>query len=182
MRRLTHQLVAGRLLHHLAGVQDHRLIGDVAGAGEVVRDIEVGDGALLLQLLHQAENAHADGHIEHAHRLIGEQHLRINRQGARNGNALALPPRELVWVLVEIVCGRHEPDDAQQLTRPLITCAAVQPLVNGEGTCQVVADRFDRIERAERILEDHLDRCTVLQHGPAAPRGEHVASFQPHLS
>ena len=93
--RAGDELLARRALDHPAGVHDDGAVADVAGAGDVVGDVEVGDAALVLEPLHQVEDAHPDRDIEHRDRLVGQEQHGIDGQGPRDGDALALTAREL---------------------------------------------------------------------------------------
>ena len=87
---------AGPLLDDLAGVHDEDVVGDVAGGGEVVGDVEEGEVVLLLQAEHQVQDPDPDRDVEHAGRLVREHDLRLDRQRPRDRDALALSARELV--------------------------------------------------------------------------------------
>jgi hypothetical protein len=52
---------------------------------------------------------------------------------------------------------RSEPDEAKQLGDAFHALAAVSRAVDQQRLADVVEQRHARIERAERILEDHLD-------------------------
>ena len=177
------QLLARRALDHPAGVHDVGAIADVPGAGEVVRDVEVGETALVLESLHQVQDAHPDRDIEHRNRLIGQEQLRIGRQGPGDRDALALPARELVRELGRVGRGRLQSDGLEQLVhRVPRLAAAVGLLVDLERPGQVVADRVDRVERAEGVLEDHLDLAAVMQRWPPRFLRENIDAVEADLA
>ncbi len=93
---MRHQLLGWRPLHDLPGVEHHDFIGQVAGAGQIVRDVEVGEARLVAQTRHQIEDPHPDGDVEHADRFVGQDDRGLDGQGAREGDALALTAGELV--------------------------------------------------------------------------------------
>ena len=111
---MVHQLDGLGSLHHVPGIQHDGAISDIARAGQVVGDVEEADAALLFQLLDQVEDAHADGDIQHRDRLIRQDDLRIDRQGARHRDPLALAAGQLMGVLTGELLGRVEPDGRQQ--------------------------------------------------------------------
>ena len=67
---------------------------------QVVRNEEVGDAELLLQVLQQVDDLRLDRDVERRHRLVGDDQARLDRQGARDADALALPAAELVRIAV----------------------------------------------------------------------------------
>ena len=108
--RVEQHRVGRALLDDPAAVHHEHLIGHVARARDVVRDVEEGDAELPLELQDQVEDADPDRDVEHRDGLVGQDHARLDRQGARDRDALALPARELVRVLLRDLVGRHEPD------------------------------------------------------------------------
>ena len=86
---------------NLPGVQNEDLIGDVAGRGDVVGDVEHCQVETFAQLSEQAEDLQADGHVQHRHRLVREQHAGLDSQGTGDGDPLTLPAGKLVRVPVQ---------------------------------------------------------------------------------
>ena len=74
VQRVEQHLLDRALLDDLAGVHDEDVVGDVARAREVVRDVEERDPALLLQPEHQVQDPDPDRDVEHRDRLVGEDH------------------------------------------------------------------------------------------------------------
>ena len=58
-----------------------------------VRDEEVGQPELLLQVLEQVDDLRLDRHVQRADRLVANDELRLHRQGAGDADALPLSPR-----------------------------------------------------------------------------------------
>src|SRR2546421_12823571 len=71
---------------------------DMLYDGKVVRDEQVRQAALLLQVPKQIDDLRLNGNIECAHRLIAYDQLRLDGQRARNADALTLPAAEFVRV------------------------------------------------------------------------------------
>ena len=136
-------------------LKEHGLIGHVAHDGQVVRDEEVGQAALALQVLHDVEHLRLHAHVERRRGLVANQELGLRGQRARDRNALALAARELVRELVDIA--RSQAHRRQQLGHAGTLLAIV-------GDDAVLANRFGhdvehlpaRIQACVRILEDHL--------------------------
>ena len=110
MRRLLVDLVPRPDLDDLAEVHDGDAVGDVAHDRQIVRDEEVRQAEAALQLLEQVDDLRPDRHVERRHRLVEHDQLRVERERARDADALALAARELVRVAVRVL--RREPDVA----------------------------------------------------------------------
>ena len=68
---------------------------------QVVRDEDVGQPELVLEVLEQVEDLRLDGHVERGHRLVADDQLRIHGQRPGDADPLALPAGELVREPVE---------------------------------------------------------------------------------
>ncbi len=110
---LVNSSSTGRGLHDPAEVHDRDPVGDVPDHRQVVRDEQVGQAELLLQVLQQVDDAGLDRHVQRRHRLVEDQHLRPQRERAGDADALPLAAGELVRVPVAVL--RVEPDRSQQL-------------------------------------------------------------------
>ena len=95
----------------LAGIHDHDVLGHVAGGGDVMGDVEQRQAELALHVVEQVEDAQAHRDVEHGGRLVGDDHLGIDRQGAGDADALALAARQLVRIFAR----RSEPGRASTL-------------------------------------------------------------------
>lgn len=78
---------------------------------QVVRDEDVGDPQLLLQLVEQVQHLRLHGEVQRGDRLVTDDHVGVQRQGTGDPDALALPTGELLRVFV----GRTgaEPDEVE---------------------------------------------------------------------
>ena len=68
---------------------------------------------LALEVAQQVEDLRLDRHVERGDRLVRDDHLRLERERARDPDALALPARELVRVAVVVL--RVEADRVHDL-------------------------------------------------------------------
>ena len=110
---------AGRRdLDDRAQVHHGDAVGDVADDGEVVRDEQVGERELLLQLLEQVDDLRLDRDVERRDRLV--RHDEVGVQGQRPGqaDALALAAGELVRVAAGRVRGRPTISSSSAARRP----------------------------------------------------------------
>ena len=137
---------------------------------------------LLLQVEHQIEDPDPDRHVQHRDRLVRDDHGGLDSEGARDRDALALPTRQLVRVLRDVVCSRCQTDRLEQLLDALVDVSALDPPVDEQGPHEMVANGLDRVQRAERVLEDHLHLGPVREHVPATAHLRDVLSVEEHLS
>ena len=66
-------------------------VGDVLDDREVVRDEQVREVELALQVFEQVEHLGADRDVEGAHGLVKDDELGIERERTGDADALALP-------------------------------------------------------------------------------------------
>ena len=108
----------------------------------------------LLQLLEQVDDLRLDRDVERRDRLVADDEVRVERERAREADALALAAGELVRVARRRVGGQA--DDLEQLAdlAPDAPCRA--RAVHAQRLADDAADGVARVERRERVLEDHL--------------------------
>ena len=94
-------------------VHDRDPVGDLAQHGEVVRDEDVRQLEVLLQVAEEVQHLRLDRDVERRHGLVAHDQLRRERERARDADALPLAARELVRVAV-VVLGA-EADALEQL-------------------------------------------------------------------
>ena len=82
-------------LHQPAEVEHGDAVGEVADDAEVVRDEEVGDAALRLQLDEQVEDRRLHRHVERRGRLVADDELRVAGERPRDRDALLEPAGKL---------------------------------------------------------------------------------------
>ena len=161
---LTYSSSRVRDLDGLAEVHHHHPVGDVADDVEVVRDEDVGEPELLLQVLQQVEDLRLHRDVERRHRLVAEDQLRVDRERARDADPLPLPARELVREAV-VVLG-VEADDLEQLLDAALALGRRADAVELERLADDEPDPLARVERRVRVLEHHHH---------VAPQRAHVA-------
>jgi len=138
MARLRVDLRRRRAFHDLAEVHDRDVVGDVPHHREVVRDEQVCEPALPLQIGEQVEDLCLHRHVERAHGFVAYDELRLDRQRPGDPHALPLPTRQLVRVAFG---ERGVESDLVEQRRD----GALQP-VNFQRLAQRVFDRHARIE------------------------------------
>src|SRR5258706_8588241 len=65
---------------------------------KVMRDEDVGEPKPVLKVAQQVQDLRTDRHVQRRDRLVADDELRLDRERARNGDALALAAGEFVRV------------------------------------------------------------------------------------
>src|SRR6185369_9086488 len=104
--------------------------GDVLDYGKVVRDEEVGQPELVLQVHQQVDDLRLDGDVERGDRLVEHEELRVRGQRARHADALPLPARKLVRVSLAVVGA--EPHFFEQLRHAVRAVGGGELAVNDQ--------------------------------------------------
>src|SRR5450759_3423532 len=156
-----------RDLDDLAEVHDGHAVGGVLDHRQVVGDEDVRQFELVLKVFEQVDDLRPNGHVEGAHRLVADDELRVERQGAGDADALALPARELVRVALGVLGA--EPDGLEQLEDALLALGLGADVVDMERLADDVAHAHARVQRGVRVLEDDLH--VAAQPLLLAPRG-----------
>ena len=169
---------------------DEDAVGQVTGRSEVVCDQHERQTLIALELGQQVQDADPHGDVEHRGRLIGDQHVGLDRERARDRDALALSSRELEGMAVEELLGRFQSDPAEQCCRAGAHIGRLGPVMAQQRAREMVEHIVGGIQRAERVLEDHLDppaigeRCAMrlsLQDvATAEPDPPAVRLLEPH--
>jgi hypothetical protein len=157
MRRVSVNRTSVAELDNATAVDHRDPVGYVPDDGDVMRDEQVGNVEILLQVTEQVEHLSLDRDVQGAHRFVADDQTRGHHQRASDGDPLTLSARE----------ARREP--ARGLPwetyllehRPGALCPLL-PRGRNVGTQHLserLADPSRRVERAVRVLEDHLQLC-----------------------
>src|SRR5262249_7722985 len=129
---------------------------------EVVRDEKKAQSTRLFQAPQHREDLRLDGHVERGDGFVGDDQLRLEHQGARDGNALALTAGEFVREFVE---GLRRHADLVEHAKHSVACLGAGTFAMDEKRLdEGFAHRTTRIERRVRILEYDLDALTQFLH------------------
>ena len=168
MQVVGEQLLAAAQLHHLAQVHDHDGVRDVLDHRQVVGDEHIGQAVLLLEVLHQVQNLSLDGYVQSRHRLVTDDKLWVQREGAGNADALAAAAVQLVGIGVdEALVQTHDPHQLLDLLFAF-NLVRIEP-EDLEWLGDDVAHRHAGVEGGVGVLEDDLH---LLAQGVELLRGD----------
>ena len=160
MARRVVDVFAGALLHHAAEVHDLDAIGETAHNIEVMGNHDVRETEIPLQVLQQVDDLRLHRHVERRHGLVTDDHARLHHDGTSDANALTLTAGKLVREAV-VVLG-IEPHALHCLLDPALTVGRRADAVDVERLLHRLADAHARVERRDRVLEDHRDLATEV--------------------
>src|SRR5712691_8230261 len=171
MQRIVEQLVAIRKLDYAAEIHHGDALAEVPHQREIVSDEQVGEAEALAQILKQIDDLRLDRDVEGGYGLVADDEFGIERESARDPDALALATRHLVRVAIDKI--RTEAADRQELAHPGRAARRIGlDGVNLHRLADDVADLHARIKRAVWILEDDLDAPPQCQQLLVLERGE----------
>jgi hypothetical protein len=86
-----------------AGLHDGDARGQLRDDGQAMRNQQIGEGEVALQILQQLENLCADGNVKRGNRFIGNHQAWAEHKRTRDADALALAAGKFVRVASERV-------------------------------------------------------------------------------
>ena len=151
----SHLTLANRCeLHDPAEIHHRDTMADALHHSQVVRDEEIGEAVLVLQIHQQVYDLRLNGHVERGDRFVGDDQFGRRRHGARNGNALALAAGKLMRQVVGLISAKPDPLE-QRIGSPPLFRSLCNP-VRGKRLRYDLPGSLLRIERRIGILKDHL--------------------------
>ena len=158
--RVFVELVGVADLADLAEVHHDDAIGHVLDDREIVTDEQQREAVASLHVLQDVEDLGLHRHVECGHRLVADQHLRIESERTSDTDALELTTRELVRAAFAEL--RVDPDRDHQFLDAFLRPGALRVAPHRDALADDVADLTTRVERRDRVLEDHLQIGTDL--------------------
>ena len=160
-------------LDDAAEVHHGHPVGDRPGEAKVVRHDQDRDPQLVAELHQQGEDLAAHRRVEVRHGLVGDDDLRLEHEGPRDHDALALAAGELVREEQVEALGGPQPRARQRLRDEILLGLAVRALidlVDPQALGDDLVDRLARVQRRRRVLEHHLDLAPERAEAPAVRR------------
>ena len=119
-----------------------------------MRDEEVGQPELFLQFFQQVDHLRLDGNVQGRDRLVADDKIGVEGQGAGNTNPLALTARKLVGVTgAKIGAQSHR---VEQLGDSFFDLVGIHPAMHLKRLADDLVDRHARVQAGVGVLEDHL--------------------------
>ena len=180
--RRREELLRRRELDHPAGVHHRDLVRDLGDDAEVVRDHDHGGPGLGLQALDQLQDLRLHRHVERGRGLVGDQQLRLVDQRHGDHRALAHAARELVRVGVHARARLRDADELQHLDGLVARRLLGDVVVRAHRLHELRPDAVERVQRGERVLEDHRDLLAAHLAQLVLGQREQVAALEDHLA
>ena len=162
VERALQDLFARPVLDDLAGVHHEHVVGDVARAREIVRDVEEGEAGFSLSS-RSGSGCRSGSRRRASSRLVGEHHRGSTASARAIATRCRCPPDSSCGYFAAISLGRHQANRPSSSCTRAVDLRARRQAVDLERPRDVVADRLDRVQRAEGVLEDHLHLRAVAQ-------------------
>src|SRR5882672_5966865 len=98
MARRSENVLGWPVLDDAAEIHHRHAVGEMVHHSEIMTDQDERQAKLALQAREQVQDLRLHRHVEGRGWFITEQHIGLSDQRARNGDALALPARELAGI------------------------------------------------------------------------------------
>jgi hypothetical protein len=139
------------------GVHHGDVVGDLGDHAEIVGDHHDRGVELGAQPLDEVEDLGLDRHVERRRRLVGDDQLGVVDERHGDHHALAHAARELVRVGVHAPSRLGNADEAEHLDGAVARLRLGHVAVGADRLHELVADLVERVQRRQRVLEDHRD-------------------------
>ena len=150
------QLLSLGDLNDVTLVDNADAVGNETDDGQVVGDEQVGDIALLLELLQQVQDLCTNGNVQCGDGLVGNDQLGLHDHGTGQADSLTLTAGELVGVTGQMLGQQTDfLDHALDLLDAVLLILEELEVVQALG--DDVVDGSTLVQGSGGILEDHLD-------------------------
>ncbi len=144
------------LLDHLAVAQYHHLVGQLRHQRQIMADDQQCPTASL-DRLQGRQHLHLHGGVQCGGRLVGDQNAGCVGQRRGDQRALAQSAGKLVRALACAQGRFRHTGLLQQLQHPFATACAIAPAVCGQCFLDLAADRAQRVQRYQCVLQNEAD-------------------------
>ncbi len=160
--RLPGDLAGGSRFNDFSAIHYRDAGGEIANHGHGVRDEQIGQSELALQLSQQIDDLRSDAYVEGGDGLVGDDEFWAQGEGAGDSDALPLPSTEFMGEPGQD--GLVEADRAKQLSDPGAASGQSHLFVNDERLANDALHIHSGVERPEGILEDNLHVAAQAAH------------------
>lgn len=161
------------LFYDLAMLHDDDVVAEAVCESKVMADEHVGHVGLFLQTIKQIEDGLLDGYVESGGGFVADDDFRLEDEGARDSDTLALSAGHVVRIAVSEVFG--EVDQSEHFLRFGFDVLLRNHAEVFERFADDFLDTLLRIESGGGVLENHLDGLSVLAEGFAFEIGDVLA-------
>ena len=157
MLRLGEQRLRWGGLNDASGVHDGNAIGVTGHNTQVVGDEDDAHLVFVAQLVDEVEDLHLRRHVQGRRGFVRDEDARLAHEGHGDHDALTHAAGELVRVVVDNHLGTRHTNALEDLDGALESFLLREALVHAQRLAHLKADLHGRVQRGERILEDHAD-------------------------
>ena len=141
----------------LAAFQHGDVLRQSLDHGQIMGDQEQPHALVPHQPGHQVQDARLGRHVQRGGRLVRDQQVGAQRDGQRDGDALALSARQFVRIERQRKAGTGHAHAVQRQPGLLQRLVAMQAQVQAQRLGDLVADGHQRVQRGHGFLKDHAD-------------------------
>ena len=149
MLRRGEDSLGNAFLDKLAALEDIDVVANGGNDRQIMRDEKKRQPTLFSEIAEKAQDARLNGDVKGGDRFVANEERRFQCERPRNADALALPAAELVRE------SRFDFGGKADLLEKSVNIHF--ELVHASHLGDGIADALPRIQRADGILEDHLD-------------------------
>ncbi len=142
-------------------VHDGCAPADMLDEAQIVRNEQVRKTQFLLELDQQVDDLRLDRHVERRNRFIGDDERRVQREGTRDTDALALAAAELVRIAID-GCGIQTDEPIEFVDALRAGSLALPILWMMSGSSMICAHAHPWIQGRVWILKDDLHLRAAL--------------------
>ena len=143
--------------HEPTGVHHGEAIGEACHHAQVVGDQQHGHAELGAQASQELEDLRLDRDVKRRGGFVGDQQARLTTEGHGDHRALAHAATELVGIVIDARRRPGDADEFEQLDGAFLRVLGAHVSMCLDRLGDLPPDGQDRIQAAERILEDHRD-------------------------
>ena len=179
MLRILHDRRAWSDLDDLAQIHHRDAMADTLDDRDVVRDEQIGQAHVSLNVHHQIDDLRLDRDVERRYGFIGDQQLRRQRERPCDAQPLPLAAGEFMRKPTRHI-GR-ETDPPEKLADAVVRIRTTEEAMHDHRFGDRAANGLARIEARERILEDHLHASADGAQARAVERA-HIVPLEQYSS
>lgn len=171
MARGTAEVPGGTGFNNFSEVHDKHALADVFDQSEIVRDEEIREVMLLLEIGKEVDDLGLDRDVQSTDRFITDNELWLNSESASNADALALAAAEFMRITSDV--RGIEADVGKKLFNASETDGLrVDEMMNIKRFADDIGHGEAGIERADGVLKNHLELAPGLSQSSGVKSGD----------